>query len=105
MPFENEFERDTHFAKHGHEFGIATAEEYEQVADAFMFGTIEADARECIRPQGTDRLRFGFFTHRLGVACTQPEFIKTFHIVRRRTVLSHRDSAGYFAWQCGRMFQ
>ena len=104
MPFENDWERDTHFVKHGQEFGAVSAEEYERMADAFMFNAIEFDARECIRPQCEDRIRFGFTTYRLGVACLAPQFIRTFHVVRPRTVRSHRDSAGYFSWQCGRIF-
>jgi hypothetical protein len=104
MPFFDQLERDIHFKKHGAEFGASDPADYERMADAFMFGAIESDARECVRPQGEDRIRFGFITHRLGVACVTPQFIRTFHVVRLRTVRSHRDSAGYFAWQCGRIY-
>ncbi len=103
MPFDNKWERDTHFAKHGHEFGAVDAEEYERMADAFMFGALEPDVQECIRPSGVDRLRFGFITRRLGVACTLPVFIRTFHVVTISAIAAHRDSRRYFQWQCGRI--
>lgn len=90
MPFLDKQERDIHFVKHGHEFGAADAEDYERMADAFMFGALEPDARQCIRPLGGDRLRFGFFTRRLGVACTRPLFIRTFHVVTVISVRSRR---------------
>lgn len=103
MPFQDTLERDIHFAKHGHEFGASDAMEYERMADAFMFDPIIADVRECIRPGGMDRLRFGYSSHRLGVACTRPVFIRTFHVVRSVNIASHGGTRGYFQWQCGRI--
>jgi len=104
MPFQDTLERDIHFAKHGSEFGAIDAVEYERMADTFMFSAMALEVHECIRPQGQDRIRFGFITFRLGVACVAPQFIRTFHVVGLRTVRSHRDSVGYFAWQCGRIY-
>jgi len=104
MPFPDALERDIHFAKHGHEFGAVDAMHYERMADTFMFGPMAIEVNECIRPLGGDRLRFGFITYRFGAVCAAPEFIRTFHIVGLRAILSHRDPAGYFAWQCGRIF-
>lgn len=104
MPFSSQFERDIHFAKHGSEFGAVDALDYERMADAFMTGPIDSNTHECIRPQGRDRLRFGFVTLWLGVACVAPVFIKTFHVVRLLAVASHGGSAGYFSWQCGRIY-
>jgi hypothetical protein len=104
MPFQDTLERDIHFAKHGIEFGAVNAIEYERMADTFMFSPMAIEVHECIRPTGQDRIRFGFITFRLGVACVTPQFIRTFHIVGLREVRRRRGSTGYFAWQCGRMY-
>lgn len=103
MPFLNQWERDIHFAKHGHEFGAADAADYERMADVFMSGDLEPDAQQCTRPGGVDRLRFGFVTRRLGVACTRPVYIRTFYVVTVISVATHGGSKGYFQWQCGRI--
>jgi hypothetical protein len=103
MPFFDQLDRDTHFLKHGHEFGATDALEYERMADAFMFDALEGDARECTRPGGIDRLRLGFNTRRLGVACTNPVFVRTFYVVTVISVASHGGAKGYFRWQCARI--
>ncbi len=103
MPFANVWERDTHFAKHGHEFGASEPIQYEQMADAFMFGPMAMDTHECIRPQGIDRLRFSFSTYHEGVACIVPEFVRTFFIVQTKVVTRHAGEAAYFVWDCGRV--
>ena len=103
MPFQDTLERDLHFAKHGHEFGAADAAEYERMADAFMFDPINVDVWECIRTNRIDRLRFGYSSHRLGVASILPVFIRTFHLVGAVNIASHGGTRGYFRWQCGRI--
>lgn len=103
MPFANAWERDTHFAKHGHKFGAADPLEYEQMADAFMYGPMPANTRECTRPQGIDRIRFGFLTHHEGVSCISPEFLRTFYVVETKVVKRHGGEAAYFGWDCGRV--
>ena len=103
VPFANTFERDLHFAKHGHKFGAADALQYERMADVFMFGGIGVETHECIRPRNTDRVRFDFGTHYEGVACIVPEFVRTFYPVRAATIARHGDEAGYFAYECGRV--
>ncbi len=103
MPFNNQLERDLHFAKHGQEFGAVDASDYERMADSFMFDSMVADAHECIRPSGLDRIRFGFSTYIEGVACTQPIYLRTFYIVRTMTVRHHGGSQGYFTYECGRI--
>lgn len=107
MPFANNFERDLHFAKHGHKFGAASADEYERMADHFMYGPLDQDTRECTRPVGPkgkqDKLRFGFVTHYQAVACIMPAFVRTFHPVELRFIAKRGGEAGYFAYQCGRM--
>ena len=103
MPFQNVFERDLHFVKHGHKFGAVDAPEYERMADGFMFGPMGIDVHECIRPRNIDRVRFDFGTHYEGVACRIPEFVRTFYAVKATTIARHGDEAGYFAYECARV--
>lgn len=107
MAFCNQFERDIHFAKHGHDFGAADASEYEQMADDFMYGPLGPDTHECTRPLGPtgvqDELRFDFGTHFEAVACIVPAFIRTFYTVRIMIIARHGGQLGYFAYECGRI--
>lgn len=103
MPFANVLERDIHYAKHGHEFGAANPAEYEQLADAFMYGPATPTTHECTRPQGLDQVRFDFASYHEAVARIAPAFLKTFLIVRNKTVARHGGPAGHFAWDCGRV--
>jgi len=103
MPFRDALERDIHFAKRGHEFGAADAVTYERMADAFMFDPIAADVGECTRRNAVDRLRFGYISHHLGVACIAPTFIRTFYVVDAINIARHGGTRGYFQWQCGRI--
>ncbi len=101
MPFINTFEREIHFIKHGEKFGAADAEEYERMADVFMFGPMYDDTKECIRPD-RDRVRFNFATHYEGVACTNPEFVRTFYPVMAKLIARYGGEARYFAYECSR---
>lgn len=103
MPFANTFERDLHYAKHGHHFGAADAFEYERLADDFLYGPMGADTHECIRPLGKDRVRFDYGTHFEGVACRLPEFVRTFYPVGLGLIRRRGGEAGYFTHECGRV--
>ncbi len=107
MPFVNQLERDIHFAKHGHKFGASNADEYERMADQFMYGPLGQNSRECNRPVGPDGLRdkfrFGFVNHYAAAACIEPPFIRTFHPVEIRHILRWGGEEGYFRYQCGRI--
>lgn len=103
MPFSTDFERNLHFTKHGHKFGAADASEYERMADEFMYGPLDIDTHECIRPSGIDRVRFGFGTHYEGVARRFPEFVRTFYPVKATIITRHGGEAEYFAYECSRM--
>lgn len=93
VPFQNQAERAIHFAKHGHEFGARDELEYERLADQFLFGEMNADTRECIRPNGNDRLRLDCVLVHFGVACIVPALIRTFYRVKRTN-----DNAS--RWEC-----
>lgn len=103
MPFANQIERDIHFQKHGHKFGIATAADYEQLADAFLFGAMNASTGECIRPNAIDRLRFNNANRHFGVACMAPICVRSFYPVELMKINRHGGSAGFFSYECARV--
>jgi hypothetical protein len=104
VPFPTQLHRDTHFLKHGASFGAQNAEEYEQMADDFMFGAKSKNTKECTRPNHGNRLRFDFWTRRFGAAnIVAPEFVRTFYIVKQPHIDYHGGGATYFGWECGRI--
>ncbi len=102
MPFANVWERDIHFTRHGYKFGAADAFEYERMADSFMFKVMSAATRECVRPTGIDRLRFKETNRHFGVACINPQFVRTFYPVSPVKVTRHGGPVGFFAYECAR---
>ena len=102
VPFDSVMERDIHFRRHGHEFGIGTADEYERLADEFMFGAMNADTHECIQATKPRRNRMDFATVHFGVASGNPESLITFYIPRPDTVVRHGGVAKLFADYCAR---
>jgi hypothetical protein len=75
------------------------------MADEFIFGPLAADARDCVRPNDGDRVRFGFANHWEGVARRNPvpEFIRTFFPVEQKRIAKRGGEAGYFRYECGRV--
>lgn len=55
-----------HFADHWDEFGVGTPEEYESLADAFMFSPRGANIEECVRPDGRGFCRYNPETEEYG---------------------------------------
>jgi hypothetical protein len=102
LPFANAQELSIHFAKHGHKFGIATEKEYEKMADAFMSGAMNANTKECTRPNRTRRCRLDFVRIHFGVACINPSFVLTFYPVDPAVVAFNRDVNGFFTNECAR---
>lgn len=92
-----------HFRKHGHKFGLATAADYEAMADAFMFGAMNANTHECTRPNGADRLRHDYIVRHFGVACVAPVFIRTFYPISQAKHIRHGGAAAFFAYECARV--
>jgi hypothetical protein len=103
MPFANQLQRDMHFRKHGHEFGAANEIQYEQFADAFMFGDMNDTTNECSRPNGRDRLRFDESNRHFGAACLRPIVLKTFYRVSYLKVMRRGGPLGFFTQECGRI--
>jgi hypothetical protein len=102
LPFPNALELSLHFAKHGHKFGLATEQEYEQMADAFMFGTMNANTQECTRPRRTRRCRMDFVRIHFGVACITPACVITFYPVDSAFVAANGGVNGFFRNECAR---
>jgi hypothetical protein len=100
VPFASVMQRDIHFRRHRHEFGVGTPEDYERLADAFMFGTMNADTRECTRPNGILRDRMEFVTVHFGVAVVARPELVTFFIPSPNTVARHGGVAQLFADYC-----
>jgi len=103
VPFQNAYERATHFAKHGKDFGAVDEFEYERMADRFLFGQMPAETQQCLRPNGDDRIRFDFISVDFGVANVLPEFVRTFYRVKTVKIARHGGPAGFFAYECARV--
>jgi uncharacterized radical SAM superfamily protein len=105
VPFCNEWERNTHFAKHGYKFAAVDPLEYERIADAFMFEALDVGVGQCIRPTGAERLRFDFEVRYFGVAriVPEPECLITFYPVQRGTIDYHGGAARFFRHECARI--
>lgn len=58
LGFRDPIDLQHHFWKHGAEFGITTADEYEALADVFLGGPRPASVLECQRRKDADILRF-----------------------------------------------
>lgn len=100
VPFKSAMKRNIHFIRHGHEFGVMTPEQYEQKADAFMLGPMNADTHECFRPNGDLRDRMDFVTAHFGVIEVRQPVIHTFYIPRPDTIARHGGVAQLFADYC-----
>jgi hypothetical protein len=97
-------ELSTHFRKHGHKFGVTTETDYEQLAEQFLFGAMDGDTQDCIRPDGIDRVRFKNGNRHLGVAIIAPGFVRTFYPVEARHIARCGGATGYLAFECNRRF-
>jgi pyocin large subunit-like protein len=71
VPF-NPFDREYllgHFADHGADFGAETPEEYEAMADEFMYGLRGKETKECTRKKPIPKMicRYNTVTEEYGV--------------------------------------
>lgn len=105
MPFCSAWERDTHFAKHGHEFGARDAQEYEVMADAFLLGALPLDAQECLRRSRPDRIRLHSRNSTFGVSRIRPapECVRTFYRVAGHLVTYYGGPLRYLQYECARI--
>jgi hypothetical protein len=103
MPFANPLEIATHFVRHGAEFGCATEDEYEVLAEQFLFGPMDARTRQCVRANGNDRLRFRAISRDFGVACVKPAFTRTFYKVSLLKIQRRGGPDAFFGYECARI--
>lgn len=97
VPFKHRYDLQRHFVRHGEEFGAATADEYERLADAFLMEPLRDGALECTRKG--DLIRFDPRTNEFGIRATQGH-IATFMVLR--VLPSDRKTAlEYFQSNCG----
>ena len=91
VPFANDYQRSIHFAAHKHEFGVATEEDYERMADAFMAQAANANLYDgtCVTPRRDnglcDRLRLDNISLWYGVAYGALT-VRTLHKRKRKTI-------------------
>ena len=105
MPFLNANERAIHFSKHGRDFGAATEQDYEQMADAFMRRALSPILQECIRGLGVgepDRVRLHFDNGHFGVAYRQT-ILRTFHIKSAAKIRNRGGAANLLRYECARV--
>jgi hypothetical protein len=102
MPFANAHERSIHFAKHGHEFGASTELDYERMADAFMNRPMTMTMRECIRPNGTRRLRVGLANDHFGAAVVASNTLITYYVLPFHRKHRCGGIVPFFAHECSR---
>jgi hypothetical protein len=103
MPFANDYERDSHFMKHGHKFNVLDAFEYERMADAFMFGPMSLDTRESDANNKINRIRFCDSNRHFGVARIRPAYLRTFYPISVGKIAAHGGYEGFFNWECGKL--
>jgi hypothetical protein len=102
MPFLTAEERDIHFKKYGYQFGAATAVQYEVMADAFMVKPTNITLRECIRPNGRDRIRFDVSNDHFGVGIVATTTVRTYHIIPGFRIYRRGGKQKFFQYECAR---
>jgi pyocin large subunit-like protein len=115
MAFSNARQLSRHFAEHGAEFGAATIQDYERLANSFLLGPPSPTMLQCKRQKG-DLIRFDTDTGAYGVL-DQNSVIRTFFkplpcvslpqpqraaVKRLGRCHDHANNLLYFHWDCGR---
>lgn len=100
MPFASAYKLASHFDAHGHEFGAASEEEYERIADAFMSQTLHPNLYGCIRTNADrDRLLLdgiiGYFGIAYGVLT-----LRTFYTKSQEEIAHAGGAAKFVARKC-----
>lgn len=75
--FLNQKQLLRHFEQHGTDFGASNAQEYEQMADAFLGAPLSSTVHECRRRDG-DRIRYNPMSQEYGVL-GHDEMIRTYY--------------------------
>jgi hypothetical protein len=90
-----------HFERHGADFGASTPEEYEELADTFMYGELLSSTKECTRPRPSPRTicRYSAETEEYGVKREQGYLVTYFIPV---PLVTHRFATNleYYRHKC-----
>jgi len=97
------YQRSSHFMKHGADVGAVDELAYEAMADAFMFGQMNADTRDCTRPNGDDYVRMDLVKTDFGVSCVSTGFLRTFYKPPATKIKNRGGPAMFLASECARM--
>jgi pyocin large subunit-like protein len=103
VPFATAYQRDSHFKRHGGEFGAATEAEYEAMADRFMLGPMNANTRDCTRSNGDDYLRMDLIRTDFGVTCVTSGFLRTFYRPTTIKIWNRGGTARFLAYECAKV--
>jgi pyocin large subunit-like protein len=98
--FASDDDLEEHFLDHGADFGAATKEEYEEMADAFLGEPLSSTARQCTRQGSGDILRYDLATEEFGIL-TRNGIIRTYFVPDPRQH-RHANNLAYFKWECQR---
>lgn len=101
VPFENAYKLRSHFMKHGHEFGVQTAAEYEQLADRFIFGPMNDHTQECVRRNGQS-VRLDLQARHFGVGIVSSRVVKTFYVVPIGKIRNRGGPEQFLTSECQR---
>jgi hypothetical protein len=99
VPFSNINQREKHFAKHGHKVGAASPIDYEDLADAFMFGPRDMFTFECER-KDLDAVRLHFVDYRFAVGDPQEMIVRTFHPKEHHIIDYHGGPLNCLKFEC-----
>jgi hypothetical protein len=101
VPFRDIISLEQHFQDHKHEFGVATKEDYEKMADEFMFGNMNPATHQCVRINDVS-VRLDFVNRHFGTAEAARRIIWTFHIVTESKITKAGGPMNYLDKQCRR---
>ena len=108
VPFVSPYLLQIHFEKHRRDFGVATEQEYEQLADRFMSQSANADLFDgvCVnpRPNGMyDRMRLHGKTRWYGIAFDVLT-VRTFFVKNHRAIRAAGGPRAFVDLQCLEIF-
>jgi hypothetical protein len=101
VPFADTDSRDEHFEKHRQEFGVATPEDYERMADDFMAASMNMSLYEC-RRLNADRVRMHLINTHLGVVKRDGK-LRTFCIPKANRIVAAGNATKYCQAECARI--
>lgn len=85
-----------HFKRHGKDFKVSTAQEYQELADKFLGGPVGKTERECLKANG-DKIRYNDYTNEYGVLRSDG-VIRTYYKPKLRG--KFRTFIDYFEAKC-----